>query len=38
MGERGPYWWDAPEAERLERARDALRHLDALDGDDWAVA
>jgi len=37
LGERGPYWWDAPEAERLERARDALRQLDALDGDDWAV-
>lgn len=31
LGERGTYWWDAPEGERLERARDALRKLDALD-------
>lgn len=28
LGERGPYWWDEPEADRLERARDALRELD----------
>lgn len=31
LGERGPYWWDEPEETRLERARDALRQLDALD-------
>jgi hypothetical protein len=31
LGERGPYWWDSPEAERIERARVALRDLDALD-------
>lgn len=31
LGERGPYWWDEPEEARLDRARDALRELDALD-------
>ncbi|MFS0712802.1 biopolymer transporter Tol [Microbacterium sp. 2P01SA-2] len=31
LGERGPYWWDEPEGERLARARDALRRLDELD-------
>jgi hypothetical protein len=31
LGERGPYWWDSPEAERMARARAALRDLDALD-------
>jgi hypothetical protein len=31
LGERGPYWWDEPEADRLARARDALRELAALD-------
>lgn len=30
LGERGPYWWDEPEAARLARARDALRRLDEL--------
>jgi hypothetical protein len=29
LGERGPRWWDEPEAARLERAREALRALDA---------
>ncbi|KZC96214.1 hypothetical protein [Clavibacter tessellarius] len=32
LGERGPRWWDEPEDARLERAREALRELDALDG------
>lgn len=31
LGERGPSWWDAPPAERIERARAALAELDALD-------
>ncbi|RIJ53036.1 biopolymer transporter Tol [Clavibacter lycopersici] len=31
LGERGPRWWDEPEDDRLERAREALRALDALD-------
>ena len=31
FGERGPYWWERPEAERLEAARAALRRLDAPD-------
>lgn len=31
LGERGPYWWDEPEAARLARARDAIRELEALD-------
>lgn len=31
LGERGPYWWDEPEPDRLARARDALRDLEALD-------
>lgn len=31
LGERGPTWWDAPEAERLARAHEALRQLEALD-------
>ena len=30
LGERGPYWWDAPEAERIARAEQALRELDGL--------
>lgn len=29
LGERGPYWWDEPEAARLDRAREALRALDS---------
>lgn len=31
LGERGPYWWDEPEGDRLRRAREALEALDALD-------
>ncbi len=31
LGERGPYWWDEPETDRLARAREALQQLDALD-------
>lgn len=31
LGERGPYWWDESETDRLARAQDALRQLDALD-------
>ncbi|PPH16287.1 MULTISPECIES: biopolymer transporter Tol [unclassified Rathayibacter] len=31
LGERGPAWWDEPEADRLERAREALRALEELD-------
>lgn len=31
LGERGPRWWDEPEADRSARAREALRDLDALD-------
>lgn len=27
LGERGPYWWDSPEPERLARAEEALREL-----------
>ncbi|SDH73714.1 biopolymer transporter Tol [Agrococcus jejuensis] len=30
LGERGPRWWDEPEADRLARARDAIRELDRL--------
>ncbi|GAB3083973.1 biopolymer transporter Tol [Nocardioides zeae] len=30
LGERGPRWWDRPEAERLADARRALDELDAL--------
>lgn len=29
LGERGPYWWDEEVAERIERAREALRELDS---------
>ncbi|TDL45986.1 biopolymer transporter Tol [Microbacterium oleivorans] len=32
LGERGPYWWDEPEVERLRRARQALRELEELEG------
>ena len=28
LGERGPYWWEVDEADRLTQARDALRQLD----------
>ena len=31
LGERGPYWWDDPEPARLDRARQALSELAALD-------
>lgn len=31
LGERGPTWWDDPAPDRIERARAALRELDALD-------
>jgi len=30
LGERGPYWWDEPEADRIARARAALAELDQL--------
>jgi hypothetical protein len=31
LGERGPYWWDEPEAHRIARAREALTELEDLD-------
>lgn len=31
LGERGPYWWERPEAERIAAAQQALAELDALD-------
>ncbi|MFW6775591.1 hypothetical protein ACOACO_15010 [Nocardioides sp. CPCC 205120] len=31
LGERGPRWWEEPEADRVARARAALAELDALD-------
>lgn len=31
LGERGPYWWDEPEDDRIARAREALAELDALE-------
>ena len=34
LGERGPYWWEHPEADRLARAQEALEALDALDADE----
>ncbi|SMH42194.1 hypothetical protein SAMN06295885_1916 [Rathayibacter oskolensis] len=34
LGERGPAWWDEPERDRLDRARSALRDLEALDAPD----
>jgi hypothetical protein len=30
LGERGPRWWDEPEADRLARARTALDQLERL--------
>jgi hypothetical protein len=30
LGERGPYWWDEPETDRVARARAALRDLEEL--------
>jgi hypothetical protein len=30
LGERGPYWWDSPEQERIDRAKRILKELDAL--------
>lgn len=32
LGERGPYWWERPEAERVAQAEDALAQLAQLDG------
>ena len=31
LGERGPYWWDAPENDRIDRATRILKELDSLD-------
>lgn len=31
LGERGPKWWDEPEADRLRRAQEALDELERLD-------
>ena len=31
LGERGPYWWDEPEDDRIARARAALAELDGLE-------
>ncbi|WIB59459.1 biopolymer transporter Tol [Curtobacterium sp. MCLR17_007] len=31
LGERGPEWWDRPEADRVADADCALQDLDALD-------
>lgn len=28
LGERGPYWWDEPEADRIARAEKALSQLE----------
>lgn len=34
LGERGPYWWQLPEAERIAAAKEVLVELDALDATD----
>jgi hypothetical protein len=34
LGERGPHWWEQPEAARIEQAQDALRELTGLDDAD----
>ncbi|KUG58024.1 hypothetical protein [Nesterenkonia jeotgali] len=34
LGERGPYWWELPEAQRISAAKAALAELDALDPED----
>lgn len=34
LGERGPRWWERPEAERIEQAHRSLRQLEALDAPD----
>ncbi|ROQ40733.1 hypothetical protein EDF46_0094 [Frondihabitans sp. PhB188] len=31
LGERGPYWWDEPVGDRVERARQALAELNERD-------
>jgi hypothetical protein len=31
LGERGAYWWDQPEGERLRRAKQALIELEELE-------
>jgi hypothetical protein len=31
LGERGPEWWERPEADRIADAEQALAELDALD-------
>ncbi|GAA1139980.1 biopolymer transporter Tol [Nesterenkonia lutea] len=31
LGERGPYWWDRPEAERIAAAKQVLAELEELD-------
>jgi hypothetical protein len=33
LGERGPEWWERPEADRIADAERALAELDALDAD-----
>ncbi|WP_144713128.1 biopolymer transporter Tol [Curtobacterium pusillum] len=34
LGERGPEWWERPEADRIADARRAVAELDALDATD----
>lgn len=33
LGERGPYWWEEQESDRLARARAALAELENLDAE-----
>lgn len=34
LGERGPYWWELPEPQRIAAAEQALAELDAMDDTD----
>ncbi|EXF24977.1 biopolymer transporter Tol [Nesterenkonia sp. AN1] len=38
LGERGPYWWELPEARRIAAAEDALAELDAMDDTDESAS
>ncbi|MBO0595854.1 biopolymer transporter Tol [Nesterenkonia sp. E16_7] len=38
LGERGPYWWELPEAQRIAAAEEALAELDALDDTDASAS
>ncbi|MCH8559147.1 biopolymer transporter Tol [Nesterenkonia sp. LB17] len=38
LGERGPYWWERPEAQRIAAAKQSLAELESLDDPDESAS